>query len=181
MLYISEVSNQAPEKFVSDLQKTVYQALAQLKIPFERVDTDEAISMEDCVLINEKLNMEMVKTLFLCNSKKTLFYLFITTGEKAFETKKFCDALNISRVSFVPKDLFEELLEVKIGAATVFSVLHDLDKTIQVVFDNDVVTKQYYGCSDGTNTGYMKLETDSILTALLPYSKHKFKVINYES
>ena len=169
-----------PKKYTSDLQKTVYQTLTQLKIPFERVNTDEAISMEDCLLINEKLNMEMVKTLFLCNSKKTLFYLFITTGEKPFETKKFCDALNISRVSFVPKDLFEELLEVRIGAATVFSVLHDLDRTIQVVFDNDIVEKRYYGCSDGTNTGYMKLETNSILTSILPYSKHKFKVIHYE-
>ena len=169
-----------PKKYTSDLQKTVYQTLTQLKIPFERVNTDEAISMEDCLLINEKLNMEMVKTLFLCNSKKTLFYLFITTGEKPFETKKFCDALNISRVSFVPKDLFEELLEVRIGAATVFSVLHDLDRTIQVVFDNDIVEKRYYGCSDGTNTGYMKLKTNSILTSILPYSKHKFKVIHYE-
>ncbi|MGC4019391.1 MAG: YbaK/EbsC family protein [Muricomes sp.] len=45
----------------------------------------------------------MVKTLFLCNKKKTLFYLFVTTGEKPFDTKKFCETLGISRVSFAPK------------------------------------------------------------------------------
>ena len=152
--------------------------LGQLKIPFERVKTDEAISMEDCILINEKLNMEMVKTLFLCNKKKTLFYLFITTGEKAFNTKKFCEALDISRVSFAPQELFEEILGTKIGAATVFSTLTDWEKTIQVIFDRDVVENKYYGCSDGTTTGYMKVKTDDILNVLLPHSKHTYKIIN---
>mgnify|MGYP002412515698 FL=1 len=142
------------------------------------METDEAISMEDCILINEKLNMEMVKTLFLCNKKKTLFYLFITTGEKAFNTKKFCEALDISRVSFAPQELFEEILGTKIGAATVFSTLTDWEKTIQVIFDRDVVENKYYGCSDGTTTGYMKVKTDDILNVLLPHSKHTYKIIN---
>jgi len=122
--------------------------------------------------------MEMVKTLFLCNKKKTLFYLFITTGEKAFNTKKFCEALDISRVSFAPQELFEEILGTKIGAATVFSTLTDWEKTIQVIFDRDVVENKYYGCSDGTTTGYMKVKTDDILNVLLPHSKHTYKIIN---
>ena len=179
MFYISEVKKTAPEAFVSDLQRAVYKAIDQLNIPFERVETDVAISMEDCILINEKLDMDMVKTLFLCNSKKTLFYLFITTGEKTFDTKRFCDTLNISRVSFVPKDLFEELLQVEIGAATVYSVLIDWDKTIQVIFDSEVLEKQFYGCSDGANTGYMKVATKDITEKLLPYAKHKYQVIEY--
>ncbi|MGC4019392.1 MAG: proline--tRNA ligase [Muricomes sp.] len=58
MFYISEIfrTMEAPSQFTTEVQKEVYKTLAQLKIPFERVDTDEAISMEDCVLINEKLN-----------------------------------------------------------------------------------------------------------------------------
>lgn len=178
MFYISNIFSTPPAQFTTDLQKEVYKVLGQLKIPFERVETDEAISMEDCILINEKLNMEMVKTLFLCNKKKTLFYLFITTGEKAFNTKKFCEALDISRVSFAPQELFEEILGTKIGAATVFSTLTDWEKTIQVIFDRDVVANKYYGCSDGTTTGYMKVKTDDILNVLLPHSKHTYKIIN---
>ena len=67
--------------YVSDIYNT-YQTLEKLNIPFERVETDEAITMEDCILINKKLDMEMVKTLFLCNRQQTAFYLFITTGSK---------------------------------------------------------------------------------------------------
>ncbi|EQE83674.1 hypothetical protein [Clostridioides difficile] len=42
------------------MQKEVYKILQKLDIDFERVDTDEAITMEDCVQINKKLNMKMV-------------------------------------------------------------------------------------------------------------------------
>ena len=69
MFYISEIKNTVPGNFTAELQEKTYEALTSLRIPFERVETDEAISMDDYVLINEKLNMEMVKTLFLCNKK----------------------------------------------------------------------------------------------------------------
>ena len=92
MFYISEIMTSEPQEYKNQLQKETYKALAQLKIPFERVDTDEAVTMDDCVLIDQKLNMKMVKTLFLCNRKKTIFYLFVTTGEKAFDTKNFSNA-----------------------------------------------------------------------------------------
>lgn len=177
MFYVSEIKTDAPEAFKTSLQQKVYQVLAELKIPYKRVDTDEAITMEDCVQINAKLDMDMVKTLFLCNKKKTLFYLFITTDKKPFDTKKFCEALEIPRVSFAPQELFEEILETKIGAATIYSVLDDWDKTIQVIFDQEVADSEYYGCSDGTTTGYMKVKTEDILTKILPHSRHKYKVI----
>lgn len=177
MFYISDIFTAAPETFSTRLQEEVYKTLSHLKIPFERVETDIAISMEDCILINQKLDMNMVKTLFLCNKKKTLFYLFITTGNKRFDTKKFSEELNISRVSFASEELFESLLGTKIGAATVFSTITDWDRTIQVIFDKDVTKQEWYGCSDGTNTGYMKVKTEDILNILLPYTKHKYRVI----
>lgn len=65
MIYVSEIKNTAPTVFKTSLQEKVYQTLADLQIPYERVDTDEVITMEDCIAVDEKLNMKMVKTLFL--------------------------------------------------------------------------------------------------------------------
>ena len=45
MLYVSTITTAAPKKFLSPLQAKVYQTLAQLHLPFERVETDEAITM----------------------------------------------------------------------------------------------------------------------------------------
>ena len=69
------------------------------------------------------------------------------------------------------------MLGTKIGAATVFSSLLDCDNKVQIVFDNDVLTEEYYGCSDGTTTGYMKIRTGDIVRRFLNYAKHKPTVI----
>lgn len=52
MFYVSEIFTEKPTEFKTPLPKKVYEALAEQNIPFERVDTDEAITMEDCVAIN---------------------------------------------------------------------------------------------------------------------------------
>lgn len=177
MFYVSEIQTEAPCHFQTQLQKKVYETLEKLKIPFERVDTEEAITMEDCVAINEKLNMNMVKTLFLCNRQQTDFYLFITVGNKPFRSKDFSNALDVSRVSFAPAEQMDAMLGTKIGAATVFSSLLDSENKVRIVFDKEVLAEEWYGCSDGTTTGYMKVKTDDIYRKFLPFTKHTATVI----
>ncbi|MDR6999721.1 hypothetical protein [Neobacillus niacini] len=52
MFFVSGTMETAPDSYKSHLQETVYELLTKLQIPFERVSTDEAISMEDCIKIN---------------------------------------------------------------------------------------------------------------------------------
>ena len=139
MFYVSEIKTTAPEQPSTPLQQQVYQVLRELEIPFERVETDEAITMKDCVQIDETLQMKMVKTLFLCNRQQTAFYLFITVGDKPFRSKDFSTALDVARVSFAPAERMAEMLGTKIGAATVFSALLDKENRVQIVFDKDVL------------------------------------------
>lgn len=115
MFYVSEIQTESPYHFQTQLQELVYGTLKKLQIPFERVDTDEAISMEDCIAIDKKLNMNMVKTLFLCNRQQTDFYLFITVGNKPFRSKEFSKALNVARVSFAPAEKMEAMLGTTTG------------------------------------------------------------------
>lgn len=177
MFFISDIYTTPPEKFDTPLQKETYRVLQNLNIPFERVDTEVAITMEDCVQIDKKLDMKMVKTLFLCNRQQTAFYLFITAGDKPFKSKDFSNALGVSRVSFAPADLMEKMLGTKIGAATVFSAIIDNNNAVQIVFDKDVVAEEWYGCSDGTTTGYMKISTAQIIHEFLSFMEHTPTII----
>lgn len=104
-------------------------------------------------------------------------YLFVTAGDKPFSSKEFSHALGISRVSFAPKELMEEMLGTKIGAATVFSAMLDPERDAQIVFDKDVAEEAFYGCSDGTTTGYMKVRTEDIIGKFLPYAGHTPHII----
>lgn len=177
MFYISNPYKTAPEQFRNPLQQKTYEVLDYLQLSYERIDTDEAITMEDCIQINERLKMKMVKTLFLCNRQHTAFYLFITAGDKPFRSKDFSTALGVARVSFAPSELMEEMLGTKIGATTVFSTLLETASNVQIVFDKDVLSEEWYGCSDGTTTGYVKIKTDYIIHQFLSYTKHIPKII----
>lgn len=114
----------------------------------------------------------MVKTLFLYNRQQTAFYLFITTGSKPFSSKDFSNALGISRVSFAPVKLMETMLGTKAGAVTIFSAILDKQNAIQIVLDKDVVNSEWYGCSDGITTSYMKIKTEYITDTFLQSVKH---------
>ncbi len=168
MFYVSEISRVSPRHFNNELQFLVYKKLAELSISFERVETEEAITMEDCIEIDRKLQIKMVKTLFLCTRNQQELFLFITAGDKRFDSKAFSHALGISRVSFAPEELMHSVLGTNIGAATVFSVLLKSADEVRVVFDQDVLTEEFYGCSDGTTTGYMKIRTEDIINRFLP-------------
>lgn len=177
MIYVSEIQSAAPTVFKNELQNKAYSALSALGIPFERVDTDEVITMDDCVAINEKLNMKMVKTLFLCNKQHTEFYLFITAGNKPFRSKDFSVAMNAPHLSFAPVELMETMLGTKIGAATVLSVLLPSAANVKVVIEKDVLAEEYYGCSDGTTTGYLKIKTDDVIHKVLAFAKHGYSTV----
>ena len=178
MIKVSEVKKTEPKIYENKIQELAYKVLKELNIEFERVDNSCAITMEDCIEIDKKLNMKTVKTLFLNNRQETMFYMFITPGDKKFECKNFGKALNISRVSFAKEETVFDMLGTKIGATTIFSILNDKDLKVNLVIDSDVLKEEYYGCSDGTRTSYMKIKMKDLVDKLIPYSKHEMIVVN---
>lgn len=172
MFYISDIRTTAPATCTTPLQAQVYATLQAAGVPFERVDTDEAISMADCHLINQRLGVEIVKTLLLANRQQTAFYLLITTADKPFNTKAVSGALGVARLSLAPAEWLQTLLGTTVGAATVFGVLLDRQHQVQVVIDQEVASADWYGCSDGTTTGYMKLPTPWVIREFLMQAQH---------
>ena len=172
MIYVSEPYSEAPSAYRNDLHRQVYATLERLSIPFVRVDTDDAITMEDCIAIAERLQTPIVKTLFLCNRQQTNFYLFVTTSDKPFSTKNFSQAMGISRVSFASAEQLESMLGTKVGSASVLSLLHDPQQRVWLVLDRQAFEADWYGCSDTTTTGYMKLPTADLLDKFLPETGH---------
>lgn len=98
-------------------------------------------------------------------------------GDKPFKSKNFSAALGVSRVSFAPEEKIEEMMGNKVGATTIFGALMDPEQKIQVVMDKEVADSEWYGCSDGVTTGYMKLKTKDVLEKVLNYAKHEPKII----
>lgn len=163
MFKVSEIMTTPPPEFASELQRQVYETFAELGIPFERVDTDPGITMEDCLNIDAKIGVRIVKTLFLCNRQQTEFYLYVTTDDKPFVTRDFCGALGIPRVSFASSEKLWDLTGVLPGATTILSAVLPQAAGVHLVMDRGVTESEYTACTDGTATCFVKVKTSDLL------------------
>ena len=160
--YVSEPMSTPPQHFESPLQELVYKTFDAKGIPFTRVDTDPGITMEDCQHIDAKIGVRIVKTVFLCNRQQTEFYLYVTSDDKPFVTRDFCGALGIPRVSFASAEKLWELTGVKVGATTILSAILPSAKDIHLVMDADIAQAEWFACTDGTATCFVKIRTSDL-------------------
>ena len=177
MFKVSEIITTPPEEFLSPLQKLVYETLDRLGIPFERVDTDPGLTMEDCQIIDRKIGVRIVKTIFLCNRQQTEFRIYVTSDDKPFVTKDFCRKLGIPRVSFAPADKLEELTGLKVGATTILSAVLPSARDVILVMDKKIAKSEWYACTDGTATCFIKIRTKDLLEKYIPSTGHSLIVI----
>lgn len=177
MFQVSDIITTPPPVFESPLQQTVYETFERLGIPFGRVDTDPGLTMEDCQHIDRKIGVRIVKTLFLCNRQQTAFYLYVTTDEKPFITREFCGALGIPRVSFASAEKLEELTGVNVGATTVLSAILPSARDVHLVMDRSVAESEWFACTDGTPTCFVKIRTQDLLDKFLPASGHDLRLL----
>ncbi len=167
MFYVSELMSTPPAEYASELQRKVYESFSALGIPFQRVDTDPGITMEDCRNIDARIGVRIVKTIFLCNRQQTEFYLYVTTDDKPFVTREFCGALGIPRVSFASAEKLWELTGVLVGATTVLSAILPSAEGVHLVMDRGVAEGEWFACTDGTATCFVKLKTRDLLEKYL--------------
>jgi Ala-tRNA(Pro) deacylase len=177
MFKVSDPVSTAPAVFATELQRQVYETFARLGIPFERVDTDPGLTMDDCRHIDAKIGVRIVKTLFLCNRQQTDFYLYVTTDDKPFVTRDFCSSLGIARVSFAPANKLWELTGVEVGATTILSAVLPQSSGVRLIMDAGVAASEWFACTDGTPTCFVKISTHDLLKILIPATGHDITII----
>ena len=95
MPYISEIYTAAPEKGTNATKDKVFQLLDQMKLPYERVENDVVETMEECLEIDQALGTEGRKSIFLCNQKKTSFFLVVMPAKKQLDTEALGKKLGV--------------------------------------------------------------------------------------
>ena len=165
--YVSAPLSTPPAVFETPLQRLVYETFASADIPYERVDTDPGITMEDCAHISARIGVQIVKTIFLCNRQQTEFYLYVTSHDKPFVTREFCGALGIPRVSFASAENLWERTGVRVGATTILSGVWPSAAGVHLVMDASQAAAEWFACTDGTPTCFVKLRTRDLLDKYL--------------
>ena len=108
-----------------DKEERVYDLLDQLNIDYQRLDHQEANTMEVCLEIEKNLKSTICKNLFLVNSNKSQYYLLMLKGHKKFKTKVISKQINSSRLSFGSDEKMLEYLDITPGSVSVLGLMND--------------------------------------------------------
>ena len=156
----------------------VYDLLDSLEIEYERVDHEEANTMEACAEIDKVLAPAVIcKNLFLCNAQKTKFYLLMIREDKKFLTKDISKQINSARLSFGPAEFMEQFLDITPGSVSVLGLMNDTKNQVTLLVDEDVLQADYFGCHPCINTSSLRLKVTDVFGKFLEAVGHEYRVV----
>lgn len=161
-------------------EAAVYQLLEQLSIPYERVDHEALYTIDACHEVDQVLEIQICKNLFLCNAQKTKFYLLMMPGEKKFKTREVSSQIPSARLSFADETYMEQYLNITPGSVSIMGLMNDKENRVQLLIDKEVLEEEYLGCHPCVNTSSLKLKTSDVIEKFLPAVHHTYQVIELQ-
>ena len=174
-----ELQNGRPTDWEGRLPKEIrcYELLDSLKIEYQRIDHEPAMTMEACEEIDRTLNAVICKNLLLCNRQKTRFFLLMLPGDKHFKTSVLSKEIGSSRLSFATAEDMEALLDITPGSVSVLGLMNDREGKVELWMDAEVGKGEYFGCHPCINTSSLRLKMSDLLDKILPAMAHSPRLV----
>ena len=154
-------------------EERVYDLLDQLNIDYQRIDHEEANTMEVCLEIEKSLKSTICKNLFLVNSNKSQYYLLMLKENKKFKTKMISKQINSSRLSFGSDEKMLEYLDITPGSVSLLGLMNDHDFKVQLLMDKDLLQDEYLGCHPCINTSSLRIKMKDVFEKIIPSLHHE--------
>lgn len=159
-------------------ENRVYDFLDHLGISYARVDHDRADNMEVCKEIDAVLGAAICKNLFLCNRRKTAFYLLMMPADKPFKTKELSSQIQSARLSFASSEDMLRLLDIEPGAVSVMGLMNDKENEVKLLVDEELLIDEYVGCHPCVNTSSLRLRCEDVFKKFVPATKHTYTTVH---
>ena len=172
--------NGRPETNEGRLPKEIrcYDLLDRLNISYQRIDHEEANTMEACAAIDEVLDATICKNLLLCNRQCTALYLLMIPGSKVFKTSELSKKIGSSRLSFAKGEYMERFLDITPGSLSILGLMNDKENHVNLLIDEDVLKGEYIGMHPCINTSSLRLRTADLVEKIIPAMGHAPTIVS---
>lgn len=172
---ISDLMKGRPADCTGRLEKEIrcYDLLDSLNIEYFRIDHPAAPSREACRGLDEVLGTQVCKNLFLCNRKKTEFYLLMMPLDKTFCTSDVSHQVGSSRLSFAPSEYMLEFLDITPGSVSILGLMNDKDHRVNLLVDEDLLNSEFVGCHPCINTSSLRFHSKDLFGPVLKALGHE--------
>lgn len=134
-----------------DERQAVYDILKKLEIPYDVVEHPPALTTEDFDNFIEGKEGVRTKSLFLCNRKKTSYYLLIMDEHKRLDMKKLGELIG-EKLKFASEEKLAEKLGLTPGIVSLFGLIHNEGHDIKIYIDLEMLEENIITFTANTNT-----------------------------
>lgn len=152
----------------------VYEALKSMGISYDIVEHPPALTTEEADSYIEGKEGVRTKTLFLCNRKRTAFFLVIMDDRKQLDMKKLAKILGERSISFVSPDRLMEKMSLPAGVVSLFGLLNNEERDIKVYLDREMLSEKMmtFHPNDNSKTAFISTEDMYRFIEELGYEYH---------
>lgn len=133
--------------------------LDELNISYDMVEHPPVYTTEEAdKYIEGKVGIR-TKSLFLTDNKKRRYYLVFMDDDKRLDMKRFAEIIGEKHLKFASEKLLMEKLGLKPGFVSIFGLLNNAQKDVQVYFEKDIVgdIPLTFHPNDNTKTMFIKM------------------------
>lgn len=145
------------------MDKLVFESLADLGMDYTIVEHPPARTTEEADRYIEGLEGVRTKSMFLTNKKKTVYYLLIMDDNKQLDMDQFRDLVGANRIRMASSESLMEKMHLPAGVVSIFGLLNNVDKDIQVYFDQAILTEEILTFHPNVNTKTIFVKTKEVL------------------
>ncbi len=145
------------------MEKSVFANLEQLGISYDIVEHPPALTTEEADSYIEGLEGVRTKSMFLTNKKKTAYYLLIMDDQKQLDMDLFKELVGANRIRLASSESLMEKMQLPAGTVSIFGLLNNVDKDVQVYFDQAILSEEILTFHPNVNTKTIFVKTEDVL------------------
>lgn len=155
-----------------DMEVPVYDFLDRLGIEYSTLKHPAAFTIEECNRVRDVVKAPVFKNLFLTNKQQSKFYLLVMPGEKVFKTKYLSAQINSARLSFADEGHMMSYLGVTPGSVTPLGLIHDTDRVVNLLLDEDIRNYPAFACHPCINSASVIMRLEDLTAKVIPATGH---------
>ena len=144
----------------------VKEYLNTIGIQFKIVEHEPAYTTEEADKYIEGYDGVRTKTMFICNKKKTNYYMIIMDDSKRLDMNKFKEIVSEKQMKMASEESLKEKLGIKPGMVSPFGLLNNDEKDVKIYMDKEIITEEIMTFHPNDNTKTLFITTKDLFKYL---------------
>ena len=144
----------------------VKEYLNALGIQFKIVEHEPAYITEEADKYIEGHDGVRTKTMFICNKKKTNYYMIIMDDSKRLDMNKFKEIVSEKQMKMASKEALKEKLGIEPGMVSPFGLLNNDEKDVKIYMDKEIIIEEIMTFHPNDNTKTLFITTKDLFKYL---------------